>query len=67
MLPSELSPGAAAAALVSDVAADGALTTTTTTGNRVSEISLQSSKALQELVARRTVLAVMSRVIQVAL
>ena len=76
MLPSEAGVAGASASLVGDVVegggggGGGGLTAASTSaagagGSRVSAISLQSSKALQELVARRTVLAVMSHVIQV--
>ena len=72
VLPSEAGVTGASASLVGDEVEGGGagLTAASTSavgagGSRVSAISLQSSKALQELVARRTVLAVMSHVIQV--
>ena len=65
VLPSLEVGGTGASAVVGDVVDAGLTTAPSGVGNRVSAISLQSSKALQELVARRTVLAVMSHVVQV--
>ena len=65
VLPSLEVGAGGAPALVGDVVDGGLTTAPAAAGSRVSAISLQSSKALQELVARRTVLAVMSHVVQV--
>ena len=65
MLPISESGVGTSTAFIGEVGEGGLAPTASGSENPVAAISRQSSKALQELVARRTVLAVMSHVIQV--